>query len=55
MLDPQLFRAQLNETDAKLQQLRGYSLNISEFEELESERKRIQLRTQELQNLCIKW
>ncbi len=51
MLDPQLFRTQLNETAAKLQQLRGYSLNISEFEELESERKRIQLRTQELQNV----
>jgi seryl-tRNA synthetase len=51
MLDPQLFRTQLIETGSKLQQLRGYSLNIPEFEMLESERKRIQLRTQELQNL----
>ncbi|HWS40979.1 MAG TPA: serine--tRNA ligase, partial [Arenimonas sp.] len=51
MLDPQLFRSQLNETAAKLLQLRGYSLNVSDFEKLESERKRIQLRTQELQNL----
>lgn len=51
MLDPQLFRSQLNETAAKLLQLRGYSLNVSDFETLESERKRIQLRTQELQNL----
>ncbi|HWS40963.1 MAG TPA: serine--tRNA ligase [Arenimonas sp.] len=51
MLDPQLFRSQLNETAAKLLQLRGYSLNVADFETLESERKRIQLRTQELQNL----
>ena len=51
MLDPQLFRTHLNETAAKLQQLRGYELNIAKFEELESERKRIQLRTQELQSM----
>jgi seryl-tRNA synthetase len=51
MLDPQLFRTQLIETASKLRELRGYELNISDYEEMESERKLIQLRTQELQNL----
>ena len=51
MLDPQLFRTQLQETATKLQQFRGYSLDIAQFEAFESERKRLQARTQELQNL----
>lgn len=51
MLDPQLFRTQLQETAVKLQQLRGYSLDIAQFDEFESGRKRLQARTQELQNL----
>lgn len=51
MLDPQLFRAQLQETAAKLLELRGYSLNISQFQQFEESRKQLQSRTQELQSL----
>lgn len=51
MLDPVLFRSQLPETAAKLQQLRGYSLDIARFEAFESQRKLLQSRTQELQSL----
>ena len=51
MLDPVLFRAQLHETAAKLQQTRGFALDITRFENLEAERKHLQTRTQELQNL----
>lgn len=51
MLDPQLFRAQLQETAAKLLELRGYSLNIAQFEQFETSRKQLQSRTQELQSL----
>ncbi|MBS0225936.1 MAG: serine--tRNA ligase [Proteobacteria bacterium] len=50
MLDPQLLR-----TDpaglATLLARRGYSLNVTELERLEGERKSLQVRTQELQNL----
>jgi seryl-tRNA synthetase len=51
MLDPQLFRAQLQETAAKLLELRGYSLNIDQFQQFEAARKQLQSRTQELQSL----
>ena len=51
MLDPQLFRAQLQETAAKLLELRGYSLNIDQFQQFEATRKQLQSRTQELQSL----
>lgn len=51
MLDPVLFRSQLHETAAKLLQTRGYALDTARFEAFESERKRLQTRTQELQNL----
>ena len=51
MLDPVLFRSQLQETAAKLQQLRGFSLDVARFETFESQRKLLQSRTQELQNL----
>ncbi|MBP6298785.1 MAG: serine--tRNA ligase [Arenimonas sp.] len=51
MLDPQLFRAQLQETAAKLLELRGYSLNIDQFQQFEVTRKQLQSRTQELQSL----
>jgi seryl-tRNA synthetase len=50
MLDPQLFRAQLQETASKLQQLRGFKLDIPQFEKFESQRKHLQTQTQELQN-----
>ena len=51
MLDPVLFRGQLHETAAKLLQTRGYALDTARFEAFESERKQLQTRTQELQNL----
>lgn len=51
MLDPVLFRSQLQETAGKLLQLRGYGLDIARFEAFESQRKQLQSRTQDLQNL----
>jgi seryl-tRNA synthetase len=51
MLDPNLLRGQLAETAATLKQTRGYDLDVASLERLESERKAIQTRTQELQNL----
>jgi seryl-tRNA synthetase len=51
MLDPQALRAQLPETARQLQATRGYMLDVAAIESLESERKSVQTRTQELQNL----
>lgn len=51
MLDPVLFRAHLADTADTLRARRGYALDVSALERLESERKSIQIRTQELQNL----
>ncbi len=51
MLDPTLLRTQLAETAARLQATRGYALDVAAFEALEAERKAIQIRTQDLQNL----
>ena len=51
MLDPTLLRAQLADTAARLAATRGYELDVAAFERLEAERKAIQIRTQELQNL----
>ena len=51
MLDPTLLRGQLAETAARLKQTRGFDLDVAGFERLEAERKAIQGRTQELQNL----
>ena len=51
MLDPQLLRGQLADTAARLKATRGYDLDVASLERLESERKQIQTRTQELQNL----
>ena len=51
MLDPALLRQHLTETAQSLLQLRGHELDVSTVESLESERKSIQVRTQELQNL----
>jgi len=49
MLDPKLFRTQLAET-AELLARRGFTVDVATIEALESERKTIQTRTQELQS-----
>ena len=51
MLDPQLLRAQLRETAERLREARGLELPVEDLERIESERREIQVRTQELQNL----
>jgi len=51
MLDPVLFRTKLAETAALLLTKRGFVIDVAAFEAVEAERKRIQTRTQELQNL----
>ncbi len=51
MLDPALLRNQPAELAARLKDTRGYDLDAAEVLMLESERKQIQVRTQELQNL----
>jgi seryl-tRNA synthetase len=51
MLDPQLLRSHLQDTADKLLELRGYPLDVPQFELFESQRKQLQGKTQELQNL----
>ena len=51
MLDPALLRANPAELAQRLQATRGYILDVSALESLESARKQLQTRTQELQNL----
>lgn len=51
MLDPALLRGQLAATAARLKATRDFDLDVAGLEALENERKRIQSRTQELQNL----
>ena len=51
MLDPALLRSRLADTAARLKQTRGFDLDVSAVEALESERKRLSTETQELQNL----
>jgi seryl-tRNA synthetase len=51
MLDPVLLRAQLAQTADRLRATRGFVLDAAAFERLEAERKQLQTRTQELQNL----
>ncbi|HWT15985.1 MAG TPA: serine--tRNA ligase [Patescibacteria group bacterium] len=51
MLDPVLFRSKLLETAERLHATRGFALDVAAFEALEAERKAVQTRTQELQNL----
>ncbi len=51
MLDPVLLRGQLAATAERLHATRGFALDVSTLERLEAERKQIQMRTQELQNL----
>jgi seryl-tRNA synthetase len=51
MLDSTLLRAQLADTAERLKTLRAFDLDVAALEVREAERKRIQTRTQELQNL----
>ena len=51
MLDPSLLRQHLADTAARLRATRGVDLPVARLESLEAERKQIQVRTQELQNL----
>jgi seryl-tRNA synthetase len=57
MLDPHLLRQNPDELAQRLRVLRGHDLDAAALERLEAERKRIQVRTQELQalrNTCSK-
>ena len=51
MLDPTLLRNQPAELAERLRASRGFELDVAALESLESRRKQIQVRTQELQNL----
>ena len=51
MLDPALLRAHPVELAERLRASRGFELDVGHLEALEADRKRIQVRTQELQNL----
>ena len=51
MLDPVLLRTQPAELAERLRSTRGFELPLAQLERLEAERKRLQVRTQELQNL----
>ena len=51
MLDPNLLRGQLAATAERLKALRGFDLDARLIEAYETERKTLQTRTQELQNL----
>jgi seryl-tRNA synthetase len=51
MLDPNLLRQNPRELAQQLLELRGYALDAAGLEVLEADRKRIQVRTQELQAL----
>jgi seryl-tRNA synthetase len=51
MLDPQLLRADLAATAERLQTARGFAIDVAALQAIEAERKQIQVRTQELQNL----
>ncbi len=51
MLDPVLLRNQPEILAARLKETRGYDLDVAALQQWESERKQLQVRTQELQNL----
>src|ERR1700761_9542556 len=51
MLDPALLRSRLAETAERLKDTRGYELDVTAIEALESQRKQLSTDTQELQNL----
>jgi len=49
MLDPTLLRAELAATAERLKTARGFAIDVEALQSIEAERKRIQVRTQELQ------
>ena len=51
MLDPALLRANPAELAERLRTTRGFELDVGHLESLETRRKQLQVRTQELQNL----
>ena len=51
MLDPSLLRNDVPALADRLRESRGYTLDVASLQSLESERKHLQVRTQELQNL----
>ena len=51
MLDPALLRTHPADLAQRLLATRGYVLDVAAIESLEAQRKQIQIRTQELQNL----
>ena len=51
MLDPTLLRAELAATAERLKSARGFAIDVAALQAIEAERKQIQVRTQELQNL----
>jgi len=51
MLDPTLLRADLAATAERLMATRGFAIDVAALQATEAERKQIQVRTQELQNL----
>ncbi|MCZ8062951.1 serine--tRNA ligase [Silanimonas sp.] len=51
MLDPTLLRAELAATAERLKTTRGFAIDVEALQSIEAERKQIQVRTQELQNL----
>ncbi len=51
MLDPTLLRAELAATAERLKTARGFAIDVAALQAIEAERKQIQVRTQELQNL----
>jgi seryl-tRNA synthetase len=51
MLDPALLRAELAATAERLERTRGFAIDVAALQAIEAERKQIQVRTQELQNL----
>ena len=51
MLDPALLRGQLTSVAERLATRSNYTLDVSALESLESDRKAVQVETQELQNL----
>lgn len=51
MLDPVLLRAELAATAERLKAMRGFVIDVAALQAIEAERKQIQVRTQELQNL----
>lgn len=49
MLDAKLFRSELEQTATRLKQTRNYALDVAELDQLEQQRKALQVRTETLQ------